>query len=367
MKKRKIFYSSLSKNGSKSPKNEDNYVLPESNSKFNIKTPNTKAKGHLFVLCDGMGGANAGEVASELASSWLMKEFYQADVIDNYEAWFRKNIKQINSKLLKLSRENEEYSGMGTTLVSLLIKDNKAYIANVGDSRLYLFDLHNNKFKQITDDHSEVWELYKQGHIKKDEIINNRRKHILTQALGTEEEVSVNTYHLELPSKYMFLLCSDGLTDVAIDKIILDTIEQSASLDDTTKKLYELSQKNKSKDDVTITVVTNLNKKSYSRAVKKSYSKIKKVLDKKTDDAAEVEMKTKTGVKKKKVSTRTIVFGFIFILLLVVAIYFITRSREKIKNEDVNDSTASYQSGIVDTMQDIITPEDSVDSIDSDK
>ena len=263
MHKVKLFFYSLSIQGSKSPQNEDNYALPEQNEKFNIDKPDTTQKGHLYVVCDGMGGANAGEVASELASHWLMKHYYESTNIEDMQLWFESQIKKINKELYKLSIEHEEYKGMGTTIVSLLILGKEAYIANVGDSRLYLLDIDNNEFKQITEDHSEVWELYRQGHIEKDDIIHNNRKHILTQALGTEKNVNVNTYNIKLPKQYVFLLCSDGLTDVATDKMLLQTISQSSNIEDCAQDLYDLSQMHDSKDDVTIMLVSNVLGKDY--------------------------------------------------------------------------------------------------------
>ncbi len=263
MKKNKMFVHGLSNQGSKSPQNEDYYALPEQNEKFSIDKIDTINKGYLYVVCDGMGGANAGEVASELASHWLMKHYYESSKINDLQLWFKKEIDQINQDLYKLSQEHEEYRGMGTTLVSLLIKEDQAYIANIGDSRLYLLDLDTGSFKQITEDHSEVWELYKQGHISKDDIIHNNRKHILTQALGTEKVINTNTYQLKLPQNYVFLLCSDGLTDVATDRMILNTIYKASSIESVTDELYTLSQDNNSKDDVTIMLVSNVLGKDY--------------------------------------------------------------------------------------------------------
>jgi hypothetical protein len=129
-----------------------------------------------------------------------------------------------------------------------------------------------NELQQITKDDSEVWELYEKGYIKKDEIIKNPRKHLLSQALGVEKNVKVHTYKVDLPDKYMFLLCSDGLTDVATDKMLLENILQANSLKESAEKLYDISQANKSKDDVTILLITNLTDSKFA-SVTKSYGK----------------------------------------------------------------------------------------------
>ena len=253
----KNYFYALSEKGKKSPENEDNYTLPESNQKFNLKKVGLKTKGSLFVVCDGMGGYQAGEVASELCSNWLEKDYYENAIIDNIPNWLNNEIKYLNKKLYKLSNEHKEYFGMGTTLVSLLIKNEMAYINNVGDSRLYLLNFDNNKFEQITEDHSEVWELYKLGAITKNDIISHPRKNIITQAMGIDQNVEQNSYRIKLPKKYLFLLCSDGLTDVMTDDAILEIIKQSKNLKECSESLYELSQKNYSRDDVSIVLVSN--------------------------------------------------------------------------------------------------------------
>ncbi|MEA3499587.1 MAG: Stp1/IreP family PP2C-type Ser/Thr phosphatase [Candidatus Marinimicrobia bacterium] len=247
----------LSRKGKKNIENEDCIVLPEINKKFNLSSINTNEKGFLYVVCDGMGGHQAGEVASELCSNWLEKDYYESPVTDDIPNWLNNKIKYLNNKLYKLSKEHKEYSGMGTTLVNLLIKDEFAYINNVGDSRLYLFDFDKDKFQQITEDHSEVWKLYEQKIISKEDIITHPRKNIITQAMGIDKNVKQNSYEIKLPKKYLFLLCSDGLTDVMIDDAIQNIIEESSNLEEITESLYNLSQENKSKDDVSIVVVSN--------------------------------------------------------------------------------------------------------------
>ncbi len=336
--------------GTKSPQNEDNYSIPEVNEKFKIESIDTPKKGYLYTVCDGMGGANAGEVASELASHWLLKYYYESTNIEDLQLWFESQIKKINKDLYKLSKEHEEYAGMGSTLVSLLILGKEAYIANVGDSRLYLFDLDNSRFEQITEDHSEVWELYKNGHIEKDDIINNRRKHILTQAMGTEGDVKVNTYNIKLPKQYMFLLCTDGLTDVATDEMLLHTISQSSDIDDCAKDLYDLSQKHDSKDDVTILLVTNITERKFVGTIRNCYKKISQLQtnEYRQEQALNKEqnLKDKFGVKNQK--KNFIILGVAIIIIIVFCLVFMP-TKEKETDENGNkliDSTAIDTSNI---------------------
>ncbi|MCK4695247.1 MAG: serine/threonine-protein phosphatase [Candidatus Cloacimonetes bacterium] len=250
-----IHFYALSKKGSKSPRNEDNLSLPENNNKMKAENLDYKNKGYFFTLCDGLGGHLAGEVASKLCSEWLMKDYYETDIKQDIKTWLREEIENVNKRIYELSLKNEKYTRMGTTFVSLLIKDETAYINNVGDSRLYYF--RNNKLEQITDDHSIVWEYYKNNLITKDDILRSNEKHIITQAMGLEVSVKINDYDISLPDKYLFLLCSDGLTDVTFDKDIEGIIKNSKSLKECVEKLYEISQKNLSRDDVTLILVSN--------------------------------------------------------------------------------------------------------------
>ncbi|MEA1986922.1 MAG: Stp1/IreP family PP2C-type Ser/Thr phosphatase [Candidatus Marinimicrobia bacterium] len=248
---KKNFYV-LSKKGKKSPKNEDNYATPDSIDKLKLDK-----NGFLYLVCDGMGGHNAGEVASEFCAKGMLDKYYNYSGSGDVQKILKNIIEDVNSELYNYSKKDEERFGMGTTLVNLLIKDKFAYINNVGDSRLYLFDFDKDKFQQITEDHSEVWKLYEQKIISKEDIITHPRKNIITQAMGIDEEIKINEYKIALPKKFLFLLCSDGLTDVMTDNSILKIIKKSKNLENCANSLYELSQKNNSRDDVTILLVSN--------------------------------------------------------------------------------------------------------------
>jgi protein phosphatase len=201
-----------------------------------------------------MGGYNAGEVASVLCANWFIRDYYVTEINEPVKERLDKEIISLNERLSKLSNEYEQYKGMGTTLVSLLVKDKKAIIHNVGDSRLYIFA---DKLKQITEDHSEVWKLYKKGFITKDEIIHNRKKNIITQSIGFDSEITPNSYEIGLPKQFLFFLCSDGITDVMIDREIEAVIKAKSSLQEIADSLYDLSQEKGSKDDASIILVSN--------------------------------------------------------------------------------------------------------------
>jgi len=245
---KKIFVQAKSEAGRKSPENEDHIQLPDQGQEV-------IEKGQLFVLCDGMGGYNAGEIASDLCSKWLMEDFYNSDIEIKIEDWLHSKLEEINKRIYKKSLEDESLSKMGTTIVNLLIKDCNAYINNIGDSRVYLFS--EDTLTQITEDHTVIWELYKKDLLAKDDFISDPRKNLLTHALGLNLNTNINSYKIELPAKYVFLMCSDGLTDVTLDQQIEQIIKESDNLKKCSEELYEISQINKSRDDVSIILISN--------------------------------------------------------------------------------------------------------------
>ncbi|MCD4820474.1 MAG: protein phosphatase 2C domain-containing protein [Candidatus Cloacimonetes bacterium] len=244
-------YYGISAKGKKSPENEDNFLLPIKNDVYKL-VPDTKNKGHLFLLCDGMGGSRAGEVASQLCCGWFFKEYYDnSEEIEDIHRWMEEEIDSLNNRLFQLSEEYAEYNGMGTTLVNLLIKDDIAYFNNVGDSRLYLF--RNNELKQLTEDDSEVWKLYKAGLITKDEILINPRKNIITRAIATRSFIEVHKYtEIKTKSRDIFILCSDGLTDFVKDSEIAEILKSKINIVEKTKTLLKIAKENKTNDDTTI-------------------------------------------------------------------------------------------------------------------
>lgn len=245
----KLNYYALSRKGKKSPQNEDSCSVPNQN-KSNIKN-----KGYLFTICDGLGGHRAGEVASSICAKLFMENYYNNSEDKESEEWLRDEIRNLNKRIMEISRDFHDYYGMSTTLVSLLIHNEHAYINNVGDSRLYIYT--QNKLKQITEDQSPVWKLYKKGYITKDDIIKHEKKNIISQVIGLEQDIEINSYKISLPEKYIFLLCSDGLTDVTLDREINEIISGIKDLKTGVEKLYQISQKNHTLDDVTIILVSN--------------------------------------------------------------------------------------------------------------
>ena len=242
-------YAYLSEEGIKTPLNQDYYVVP-------AKDQNTKEKGWLFAVSDGVAGYLGGDVASKTCCHTLINDYYKQKSIFDIPHWLNDEIISINKKVLEMGKEDPLLHGMATTLVSLLIKDDDAYINNVGDSRVYIFT--NDKLKQITEDHSVVWEYYIRRVITKDEIIDSNVKHLITEAIGLNYYPRINSYTVPLPSEFTFLLCSDGLCDVATDSKIEEIVRSNPNLDDCVLNLHQLALGNSSRDDVTIIMVKKI-------------------------------------------------------------------------------------------------------------
>jgi len=248
-----MIYSAKTDIGKKYNHNEDSFVLPVPNKKYNINNLDIINMGELFVLCDGIGGYNAGEIASELTANWISKDYYSIkDISINLPDKLEEIIKSVNIKIINLAKEHESYDGMGTTLVAVLFLKNKAFIYSVGDSRVYV--LKDKKLIQITEDQSEVWKLYKDGEISKDDIRFHPRHNIITMSLGINRDINIQRYTYDYNIGEMFLLCSDGLTDMVGDMEIQNILLKNQSLDIITNKLIKTANKNGGKDNITAIV-----------------------------------------------------------------------------------------------------------------
>jgi len=203
---------------------------------------------HLLAVADGLGGHAAGEVASRLALIEI-HEFLKTNLAEgNLRDAMRGAIGKANREIFLLSKENPVYAGMGTTLVAALVFQNKALIANVGDSRAYMI---GNEIQQITKDHSLVQELVERKVITEEEAFDHPQKNIVTRTLGMEGEVSPDLYEEELSGR-LLLLCSDGLSDLLRDEEILETVAVSANLDEACDRLINLANEKSGIDNITV-------------------------------------------------------------------------------------------------------------------
>ena len=191
---------------------------------------------NLFVVADGMGGHNAGDFASKYAVETLL-ETIRVNPENNPIKIIRTAIETANSSILKEAAEHETMSGMGTTIVLTTIVGDYAYVANVGDSRLYL----------IND--------VRMGEITAEEARNHPDKNVITRALGATKDVAVDFFDVHLESGDRLLLCSDGLTNMVLDEDIEDIIVSEELLETAGKRLVEAANENGGKDNIGIVLV----------------------------------------------------------------------------------------------------------------
>ncbi len=208
------------------------------------------------VVCDGMGGANAGNVASETAakriSEYFFKSYRDGMSAEDTEKIVKNAVVSANIELYDMSVNDPKLSGMGTTVVLAFVKDGTAVIAHVGDSRIYLV---NDRITQLTRDHSVVQSLIESGKITPEDAKFHPRKNVITRALGAEEEVSVDTSLVGLSEGETLLLCTDGLTNFLDDSDILD-IFKNTDIAETADSLVERANQNGGGDNITVVTVT---------------------------------------------------------------------------------------------------------------
>ena len=201
-----------------------------------------------YVVADGMGGAQAGEVASRMLVE-TVKNFLSKTTEPYDEKILAQAILLANDKILNTARRHEEYHGMGTTATILHLRGEEAYFAHVGDSRIYL--LRKNIFRQITEDHSYVETLVRRGEITAEEARFHPMKNVLMQAVGAMANLEIDTETFYVKRGDIFLLCTDGLTNMVDDdaiKKILQTAENPAEI------LIEAALEAGGKDNVTVIV-----------------------------------------------------------------------------------------------------------------
>ncbi|MGH3022388.1 MAG: Stp1/IreP family PP2C-type Ser/Thr phosphatase [Gaiellaceae bacterium] len=202
----------------------------------------------LFAVADGMGGAQAGEVASRLAAA-AFREYHDADELDPEER-VQAIIQEANRRIYERARSDAGASGMGTTVTAALVGDGDVVLGHVGDSRAYR--IREGSLEQLTEDHSLVADLVRSGRLTPEEAGEHPQRSVITRALGTDPEVDVDTLVLQPDAGDLFLLCSDGLPTMVSDEEILRTIERAASLDDAARDLVRAANSGGGEDNITV-------------------------------------------------------------------------------------------------------------------
>ncbi len=206
---------------------------------------------NLFVVADGMGGHKAGEFASRFTVE-VVKEALADSSEETPEAMIIRAITSANRKLLETAKQDSRMEGMGTTLVVATVIEHTLYLANVGDSRLYLL---NDEIKQVTKDHSLVQEMVRLGGIKQEEAKNHPDKNIITRAIGAKEDVEVDFYEYRLKQGDMILMCTDGLSNMVEDEEMLHIVKGSRDVVEAVEGLIERANQNGGKDNIGIVIV----------------------------------------------------------------------------------------------------------------
>jgi len=205
----------------------------------------------LFAVADGMGGAQAGEVASSLAAAVLNEATPDGGVVEGGEKRLAALIQEANRRVFERSSEDESTSGMGTTMTVALVDGDTIAFGHVGDSRAYR--VRDGALEQLTDDHSLVGELVRSGRLSPEEAESHPQRSVITRALGTEPEVDVDTFTIEAEPDDLYLICSDGLTDMVSPRDLQPLlVEHADDLDAAARALIDAANSGGGEDNITV-------------------------------------------------------------------------------------------------------------------
>jgi len=211
----------------------------------------------VYLVCDGMGGAAAGEVASSLAVDEMLRLLSRHASEDKKAAPMpllaEEAIGVANEAIFSRSQRNSNLNGMGTTLVGLLVEERRVWVINIGDSRCYR--LRSRRLEQITEDHSLVEEQVRMGRMTHSEALRSPLRNVITRALGTQGRVTPDIFELEAEPGDLFLLCSDGLTRELSDALIETILSVDLPLDNLCTRLVEAAKKAGGRDNITCILV----------------------------------------------------------------------------------------------------------------
>lgn len=209
----------------------------------------------LFIVADGMGGHEAGELASTMAIKTL-DDFLTSEIIALSKGnGLCQAIQIANELIYKESQQNNYYSGMGTTITAALFVDDLLIVGHIGDSRAYL--IRDNTIRRLTNDHSLVGELLRKGELTESEAYRHPHRNILTRALGTEKEVEIDIHEYKIKSGDLILLCTDGLYNLVRDnEILAEVLKNGSDLKRTVNRLVQTALERGGVDNITIVLVS---------------------------------------------------------------------------------------------------------------
>lgn len=206
---------------------------------------------NLFIVADGMGGHKAGDLASRFSVETFVKQISEADG-DNPVTIISDAIKYVNSQLLELAATSEDYTGMGTTFVAATIIGNSVYVANVGDSRLYVM---SDELRQITRDHSVVEEMVSKGIIDREQARHHERKNEITRAIGGSEDVMADFFEIEVKESDVIFMCSDGLSNMVEDSQIATVLSGKRTISEKAHTLVDSANEHGGRDNISLIII----------------------------------------------------------------------------------------------------------------
>lgn len=207
---------------------------------------------NLFIVADGMGGHKAGDFASRFVVEKLTEYFARPFPDKDVHSIIREGIRKVNRELYETANQNEDLRGTGSTLVLATIRGNVLYVANVGDSRLYLL---RDELEQITRDHSYVEELVALGKMKRGSRDYLENKNIITRAIGADEDVDADLFALKLKSRDVILMCSDGLSNMVDEFEMEYIIRAEESISEKAQGLVDAANRSGGKDNISVILV----------------------------------------------------------------------------------------------------------------
>lgn len=213
----------------------------------------------LAIVADGMGGHNAGDVASRMAVTHFEELFLQADAVhftsqELIEKWLVETVKELNKTLYHYSLTHEDCQGMGTTLIAVLFEENNATICHVGDSRVYY--VTKDEIRLVTRDHSYVNILVDNGEISEEEAESHPKKNYIIKSLGTESTIEPDSYKVELIDGSFMLICSDGLSNKISINEMHSIIMQENTIEEKGNQLVQLANDHGGEDNITLILLT---------------------------------------------------------------------------------------------------------------
>lgn len=206
---------------------------------------------NVYIVADGMGGHKAGEVASKSAVETIITSITSTKLKDPVSI-IQEAVTTANNEIFYMSKDHPEFEGMGTTLVITTICQHDFYVANIGDSRLYLI---NDDIHQITRDHSYVEEMVSRGEIDKDSARTHEKKNVITRAVGVETGTFADYFQVKYKEGDKILMCSDGLSNMITDEDLKRIVKKNVPVEEIVNELVYTANHNGGADNITAIVV----------------------------------------------------------------------------------------------------------------